>query len=185
MLGGVPHEAWEYFIKLVSFPDDMHTALMLDSVDPTELSEDIRALIWAYTRRLSGESQAAGDLTLSQQTVLARLHQAPGATSAELARAEYVSPQSMSSTVSALVDAGLVAVAPDPRDGRRRRLDLTDEGTAAIEAVRARKADWLRGRLVAELTPAEQRQLADAVVLLRRLLGLDTTSATPSSKGQS
>ncbi|WP_217167769.1 MarR family winged helix-turn-helix transcriptional regulator [Streptomyces sp. AC512_CC834] len=155
---------------------------MSNAVNPAELSEDIRALIWAYTRRLSGESQAVGDLTLSQQTVLARLHQAPGATSAELARAEYVSPQSMSSTVSALVDAGLVAVSPDPRDGRRRRLDLTDEGSAAIEALRAHKADWLRGRLVGQLSPAEQRQLADAVVLLRRLLDPDTT---PSSKGPS
>lgn len=158
---------------------------MLHPADPDQLSEDIRALIWAFTRRLSGESQAVGKLTLSQQSVLARLRQAPGATSAELARAEYVSPQSMSITVSALVDVGLVAASSDPGDGRRRRLALTDEGAAVIEEVRAHKAGWLRGRIVAELNPVEQEQLTAAVDLLRRLLGPDTTAHSPSPKGQS
>ncbi|MFF3910261.1 hypothetical protein ACFYZJ_30850 [Streptomyces sp. NPDC001848] len=46
---------------------------------------------------------------------------------------------------------------------------LTDPGLQALRAHRGRRADWLTEAIRAELSPAEQQQLAESVALLKRL----------------
>lgn len=140
--------------------------------DPADLSWRLRAVVHDLTRRLTVEGTATNELSRPQETVLARLHQRPGMTSADLARLEGVSPQSMSAIIGALVAGGHVLATPSAEDGRRRELQLTDSGRDLIAAVRSRKTDWVRDRIESQLNAAEQAELASAIALLSRLVDI-------------
>jgi DNA-binding MarR family transcriptional regulator len=78
-------------------------------------------------------------------------------------------PQSMAKIVRALEEAGLIAGTPDPADGRKTVLDLTEAARDEFRTGRRAKEDWLTRVIEAEFTDAEIRQLADAVGLLDRI----------------
>lgn len=134
------------------------------------LSEAIRGVVWDATRRLRQESEGVTDVPLAQQAVLRRLDSAPGLTSAELARAEFVRPQSMNATVAAMRRQGLLESRVGQEDARRRELRLTTDGRATLGQIRATRADWLQVRLEETLTATERAALGEAIVLLRRVV---------------
>lgn len=135
---------------------------------PEQVAADLTAVVGRFVRRVRTASPAAG-LSASQRTVLALLDRGGPATTAALARAELVRPQSMRMTVGALEDMGLVERTPDPDDGRQSVVSVTDQGRRTLTEMRAAKHDWLSTALADGLDPAERRQLADAIVLLERL----------------
>jgi len=91
-------------------------------------------------------------------------------TTSDLARAEAMRPQSMGTVIAALESAGLVHGAPDPQDGRKTLLSLTDTCRQWISAGRAARHDWLSRTIRARLSSHEQEQLASALTLLQRLV---------------
>lgn len=133
------------------------------------LAADLRALVGKLKRRLR-EQGGAGDLTPSQVSVLLRLEKEGEATTSSLARAEGMRPQSMATVIAALEQAGLVRGAPDPADGRRILLSLTDACRQWVEEGRAARQDWLSRRLEARLTADELDLVAAAAGLLNRLV---------------
>lgn len=141
------------------------------SGDPTpeQLAADLSGAVRRLVRRFRGVSPQTG-LSPSQRSVLARLDGDGPTTTAGLARAELVRPQSMRMTVAALEEMGLVGRSPDPDDGRQSVVSVTDQGRRTLTEMRAAKRDWLAAALADELDPAERRQLADAVELLERLV---------------
>lgn len=142
--------------------------------DPTDhpsaeqVAADLSAVVGRLNRRLRTASPESL-LTPSQRSVLGRLDTDGPATTAALARVEYVRPQSMRLTLAALESRGLVERAPDPADGRQVVMSVTAEGRDTLAGVRAAKQGWLSGAIAAELDAAERRALADAVALLRRV----------------
>ena len=86
----------------------------------------------------------------------------------DLAGHERVQPPSMTRTVAALADAGLVVRSEHPDDGRQVVVTLTDAGAAVVRETRRRRDAWLARRL-AELTPDERATLAAAGDILRRI----------------
>jgi len=134
------------------------------------LAQDLRALFGKLKRRLR-EQANVGDLTPSQVSVLLRLEKDGPATASSLARAEGMRPQSMGPIIAALEGAGLVSGGPDPTDGRQTLLSLTDACRKWVEESRAARQDWLTRTLQARLSPEEQDKLAEAVELLKRLVG--------------
>ncbi|MFB8038347.1 MarR family winged helix-turn-helix transcriptional regulator [Streptomyces sp. NPDC056004] len=138
--------------------------------DAEQLATELTAVVGRLVRRL--RSTPTGDrLTPTQRSVLARLDLEGPATTAALARAEYVRPQSMRLTLGALESQGLVERAPDPADGRKSVMSLTESGAATLAEVRAAKHDWLARAVAAELDGAERRTVAEAVELIDRLTG--------------
>jgi DNA-binding MarR family transcriptional regulator len=119
-------------------------------------------------RRLRAES---GDPLYARPlvSVLRRLESDGPLTTADLARAEFMTPQSMGASVAELEDHGLVARADDPSDGRRKLVSLSREGSRALAEARARRRGWLVRAIEAELDPPEQRRLLAALELLRRV----------------
>jgi DNA-binding MarR family transcriptional regulator len=136
--------------------------------DAEELAQEVRSVLGRLLRRLRAEAAAEG-LSWSQGAVVARLEAAGGITSAELARAEGVRPQSMSATVAVLEAEGLVHRAPDPTDGRRMLLTLTDTGRAARTQARAVKQRWLAAALQ-DLSAPERAELHRSMDVLARVL---------------
>ncbi|MFE3515116.1 MarR family winged helix-turn-helix transcriptional regulator [Streptomyces sp. NPDC059166] len=133
------------------------------------VAADLAAVVGMLLRRLRSSS-ADSLLTPSQRSVLARLQDGGPATTAALARAELVRPQSMRLTLGALESQGFVTRAPDPADGRKSVVSVTEEGSTTLAGVRAAKRNWLAETIAAELDGAERRTLAEAVELIGRLV---------------
>jgi DNA-binding MarR family transcriptional regulator len=112
---------------------------------------------------------AQHELSLTESAVLARLgHEGP-ATTAELARAEGMRPQSMSAAVAALEERGLIERKPHPSDGRQVNIALTEKGAAVRHSAKDLKRAWL-AQATARLDQEERRVLAQAGEILERLL---------------
>src|SRR5271156_6721975 len=139
------------------------------SLRASVLAQDLRAYFGKIRRRMREQTEA-GDLTPSQVSVLLRLENDGPATASSLARAEGMRPQSIVPVIAALEDAGLVAGASDPTDGRQTILSLTQACRTWLAQGRAARQDWLTRTLQARLSPKEQDKLAEAVELLKRLV---------------
>jgi DNA-binding MarR family transcriptional regulator len=118
------------------------------------------------TRRLRAVSNTR-ELTWSQVAIMARLEEAGPLTTADLARAESVKPQSMGGTLAAMEEEGLVERQSHPTDGRQILYALTDEGREAKRKVSLAKREWLLAA-IAQLSLAEQKTLLAAVDIIRR-----------------
>ncbi|RQT19241.1 MarR family transcriptional regulator [Burkholderia contaminans] len=132
------------------------------------LAGELRISVGKLMRRMR-EQVYPNDLTSSQKSVLLRLDRDGPATVSALARAESVRPQSMRVTVATLETLGAVSGEPDPTDGRQTLITLTPGFRKTLQANRAAKDDWLFRALHAQLSEAEQAELASAVKLLQRL----------------
>jgi DNA-binding MarR family transcriptional regulator len=130
---------------------------------------ELRVLLGKLKRRLREETGSYG-LSWSQVSVLGHLERDGSKTVTELAELEGVRQQSMGATVASLETAGLLKGAPHPTDGRRTMLSLTPKARAWIKASRAAREDWLFHTIQTRLSPAEQKKLAGAVELLKRLV---------------
>ena len=73
--------------------------------------------------------------------------------------------------MAALEARGLIARRPDPHDGRRIALSITDKGRRARRARRTARARSIAAALTAEFTPSELEQLLAAAPLIDRLAG--------------
>ncbi|MGQ0841958.1 MarR family winged helix-turn-helix transcriptional regulator [Actinokineospora sp.] len=111
-------------------------------------------------RQACDEELRPTGLSLSQYAVLRALADRPGASSAELARLCFVTRQSLQDVLSGLRAGGLVAVADRPSAGRARPVTLTPAGRSGLRAA-ARAVDRVERRMVADLTPRDQRRLTD------------------------
>jgi outer membrane protein len=92
----------------------------------------IKTLHQAMRARLDQRLRAVG-LTLPQVATLVTLKRARAASSAELARAAFVSPQAMGELLAGLEASGLIRRAPDARNGRVQRATLTRAGLRRLE----------------------------------------------------
>jgi DNA-binding MarR family transcriptional regulator len=135
------------------------------ATDRGQLSVDLRVVLGQLIRRLRAESR----FPLGQASVLGRLDREGTSSIGALATAERVRPQSMAQTVTDLESAGLISRRPDPEDGRRTLVALTDQGRRALAEFRHDREGWLASAIDAELSADERRQLERAVELLRRL----------------
>lgn len=133
--------------------------------DLTRLASDLRVVLGQLIRRLRAEHS----FSLSQGIVLGRLDREGPRTVSALAAAERVRPQSMAQTVGDLEADGLVARSPDPTDGRRVLVALTDAGRVVLEADRGTREGWLAESIADGLSAEERQVLVAAVPLLRRL----------------
>jgi len=133
-----------------------------------QVAAALRVSIGLLLRRLR-QVQVEGELTLPESSALVRLDRGGPTTPGELAKLEQISPQSMGATLAALEARGLVERRPDPRDGRRVVLSVTEAGRDVLLDKRNARARQLAQALSAGFTPAELRQLMAAVPLLERL----------------
>lgn len=139
------------------------------------LAGQLRTTLGTLKRRLRKQG-AREDLTPSQVAVLLRLEKDGAATVSALARAEAMRPQSMSSIVTSLQQAGLITGASDPEDGRKTLISLSKKCEKLLGESRAARQDWLTAAILQKLSPKEQRQLSKSLKLLNRL-----TEDTPPS----
>jgi DNA-binding MarR family transcriptional regulator len=135
---------------------------------PAPLAADLRVAVMRSARRIRAEksSEAISD---AQYSVLAVLESRGPMTPRELAASEHVQPPSMTRTVNALEEAGLVSRTAHPDDGRQVLVAITEDGAREVRETRRRRDAWLARRL-AELSAPERETLARAAEILLRMV---------------
>ncbi|MEV6126066.1 MarR family transcriptional regulator [Streptomyces violaceusniger] len=133
------------------------------------IAVDLAAVVSQLMRRMRAAS-SQGALTPSQRAVISRLYTEGPTTTAAMARAELVRPQSMRMILAALEEQTLVERAPHPTDGRQVVFSITERGREAITSVRQAKQSWLLDAIDNRLDADERRTLAEATDLLKRLV---------------
>lgn len=148
-------------------PDRRAGSVGMSPAAVSALAGELRLACMRISRRIRFES--THEAPPHQLSVLTRLKDAPR-TPGELAEAERVSPPSMTRTVAALVERGLVERTPDPDDGRQVILSLTPEARRLLKEIRRRRDQWMTLR-VQSLSPQEQAILRQASLILTRVAG--------------
>jgi DNA-binding MarR family transcriptional regulator len=141
---------------------------------PTDRDAVARALFvsMGLLRRRLRASGSQGDLTFPEVAALARLERNGPATSAELARVEQISPQSMGATLAGLQDRGLVARSADPADGRRVVMSVTERGRTMVGRRRDVRVEQIAAGLDGFTEDELQRILAATLLIQRMADGL-------------
>jgi DNA-binding MarR family transcriptional regulator len=129
---------------------------------------DLRVAFNRLRRRIREVSETE-DLTPSQLSALTLLSKSGAATTSGLAATEGVRPQSMAATLAALDQHGLIARSPDPGDGRRQLVTLTEAGRERVEGTRQARQEWLAQALHDRCTEAERQTVIEAMAVLERL----------------
>ncbi|WP_416960337.1 MarR family winged helix-turn-helix transcriptional regulator [Streptomyces sp. Agncl-13] len=131
-------------------------------------ARDLRVVLSRLRRRIR-EVATDEDLTPSQESALTLVGKHGAATASALASAEGVRPQSMAATLAALDQHGLIRRSPDPEDGRRQLVTLTEAGRERIEDNRQVREEWLARAFEDRYTEQERRTILDALTLMERL----------------
>ena len=129
----------------------------------TDLIQSIGLLV----RRVRGAA-ASHELSLTEASVMGRLARDGAATTADLARAEGMKPQSMGTTIAALEEMGMVERRPHPTDGRQVNISLTAKGSAVRKRAKDAKHSWL-AQAIAVLDEQEREILFKAGEIIKRL----------------
>ena len=129
---------------------------------------DFIQAIGLLVRRVRAEA-ASHELSLTEAAVMARLAKDGPATTADLARAEGMRPQSMGTTIAALEEMGMVERKPHPTDGRQVNIELTGKGAAVRESAKDAKRTWL-AQAIAQLDKQEQETLFAAGEIIKRVV---------------
>jgi DNA-binding MarR family transcriptional regulator len=136
--------------------------------DVNEVAGALRVSIGLLHRRLR-QTRTDGELTLPESSALTRLDRGGPATASELAKLEQISPQSVGATLGTLEAKGLIERRPDPGDGRRAVLSVTEAGLRLLRDKRNARTEQIAKALAAGFTPSEIQLLAAASPLLERL----------------
>ncbi|MET7477992.1 MarR family transcriptional regulator [Streptomyces sp. NPDC005648] len=131
-------------------------------------ARDLR-VVFSRLRRRIREVAEDDELTPSQVSALTLVAKHGAATASALATAEGVRPQSMATTLAALERQGLIRRSPDPDDGRRQLVTLTDSGRQRVEGDRQAREEWLARAVQDRFTEEERHTLLAGLALLERL----------------
>ena len=128
---------------------------------------DLMQSIGVLLRRVRAAS-GSHELSLTEASVMGRLAKDGPATTADLARAEGMKPQSMGTTIAALEEMGMVERKPHPTDGRQVNIGLTAKGAAVRKSAKDAKQTWLM-QAVSQLAESERETLFKAGEIIKRL----------------
>ncbi|MFD5815752.1 MarR family winged helix-turn-helix transcriptional regulator [Streptomyces sp. NPDC127038] len=142
---------------------------MSDDLPADHVASALLASISVLVRRVR-QVPVEGGLTMPERTALSHLDRSGPTTSSALARDVQITAQAMGATLAALRARGLVERRPDPGDGRRAVLTVTEAGLQALRDKRNERAELIARTLTnGSFTPAELEQLAAVAPLLERL----------------
>ncbi|MYW64056.1 MarR family transcriptional regulator [Streptomyces sp. SID8379] len=142
---------------------------MAEEPDPDAVAAALLAGVSTLVRRTLQLPVDSG-LTMPQRTALSQLERLGPTTSSALAREVQITAQAMGATLGVLRDRGFVERTPDPDDGRRMVLTVTEDGRQALRDKRNARAELIAGVLSSDaFTPAELERLAAAAPLIERL----------------
>jgi len=134
--------------------------------------DELKHAIGLLVRRVRAAAPAEHhELSWTQKSVIARLEKEGAMTSADLARAEGVKPQSMGTAIAVLEELGFVEKKPHVADGRQLNIKITAKGLALRKSGKDASRAWL-GQAIAKLSKKEQALLFEAGEIIKKLAEL-------------
>jgi DNA-binding MarR family transcriptional regulator len=137
-------------------------------LDPNEVASALLLNVGLFVRRLR-QSAGNGELTTPEQSTLSRLERGGPVSASDLARAEQVTPQAVGPLVAALEERGLVMRSPDPKDGRRVLLSVTEPGLETLRNKHSARVERMANVLAEDFSRTELETLHAAAQLIERL----------------
>ncbi len=142
----------------------------MTSPQPRDVARQLPKAMTRLRARLRAESTPSQtSWTWAQLAALARVYEIGPMTVTALAADEHVRYQSMTETVAALKQQGLITSGPDPSDGRKTLISVTPRGRKLATSVPATREAWLEAAAAEHLSPAEQLTLIQAAQIMERL----------------
>ena len=110
-----------------------------------------------------------GVVSITEVSLLSRLMREGPTSPGALADVEHITPQAVGTVLTGMQRNGLIERNPDPSDGRKVIVTLTDVGRHAFDHRSEEVTEHLAGVLGEVFTAQEQAQIAAALPLLERL----------------
>jgi DNA-binding MarR family transcriptional regulator len=142
---------------------------MSEDLTPDAVASTLLASVGVLLRRVR-QVPLEGGLTMPERTALSHLERSGPTTSSALAREVQITAQAMGATLSSLRERRLVERRPDPDDGRRMLLSVTEAGRQALQDKRNARVELIARALTSDTFTAEElARLASVAPLLERL----------------
>ncbi|KAF1029801.1 MAG: putative HTH-type transcriptional regulator [Pseudomonas sp.] len=132
-----------------------------------QVAEDLRKVVGDLVRKVRSEADTPSS---AQSETLGFIDRQGSASISEIAAFRHVKHQSMRLVVEQLEAQQWVSRMPDPTDGRRQLIALTQSGSAALQASRNQRSQWLATQLQQKASADELQTLRNAIEILGRLL---------------
>jgi DNA-binding MarR family transcriptional regulator len=142
------------------------------SPNSADLARELRITLGRIGRRFSqlyADAGTVSGLAFTEASVLLRLAREGPNSPGALARLERVTPQSVGSVLTALESQGLISRTPDPSDGRKVIVAITEQGQLAFGERAQALTAYLERVLETDLTADERKQIAAVLPLLERV----------------
>ncbi len=131
--------------------------------------DELKHALGLLVRRMRAAAPSVQhELSWTQKSVVARLERDGAMSSAELARAEGVKPQSMGTAITHLEELGCIEKKSHVRDRRQLMVKLTTKGAAIRKRGKDASRAWL-GHAIAGLDKREQAILFKSGEIIKRL----------------
>ncbi|GAA1290813.1 hypothetical protein GCM10009590_18780 [Brachybacterium alimentarium] len=133
--------------------------------DDQNVAHELREALRPLYRRLNN----ARTMSLGKAGILTLLAERGRATAAQLATAQQITPQGVTSALNELESQQLIERVPDDVDRRRIWVHVTEEGRRRLEDDRAAGQSWLVDALTERLDDEERRIVRAALPVLRKI----------------
>jgi DNA-binding MarR family transcriptional regulator len=144
--------------------------LVTDDDGPDDLRRaaiTVRRGVVRLSRRMQLE-RPVRSVSLNQFSLLAHLSRRGPMTVGELAALERAQPQSLTRPLAGLADDGLIVREPDPDDGRRVIIRITQPGIDVLVEDMRQRDSWL-ALAMTRLSPTERGVLVLAAEVMERI----------------
>jgi len=135
-----------------------------------QLATDLRTVLTRLIKKLRTKNTTGERLSLTERSVLALLDEHKEMLPSELATAEKITSQSMSTILNHLSESGYIKRKLSATDKRKVLVSLTREGQNILYKRRHERDEWLNHAIQDTFTQREQDLLRKMIEPLSRLI---------------
>ncbi|MDB5136831.1 MAG: winged helix DNA-binding protein [Mucilaginibacter sp.] len=136
-------------------------------------ASDLRTVVSRLVKKLRKESVTSQQLSLTERSSMALLHQHKELLPNELASMEKVTNQSMSQILNHLMELGYISRKASDVDKRKVIISLTEQGEKTLLQARHERDEWLAKAISETFTKEEEALLPQAIGLLTKLVDFE------------
>jgi DNA-binding MarR family transcriptional regulator len=144
-------------------------------MDHTKLQfvSDLRTVITRLIKKLRKESATGQQLSLTERSTLALLHQHTQMLPSELAAMEKITNQSMSQILANLLAREYITRIASETDKRKVLISLSAKGADILQQVRDERDKWMAKAIEATCTMEEQALLKQVIGPLTKIVDFE------------
>src|ERR1700712_5386528 len=121
-----------------------------------QFASDLRTAITRLIKKLRKESPTGSQLSLTERSTMALLHQHTALFPSELAAMEMITNQSMSQVLNHLSELEYIVRTGSETDKRKVNISLSENGVNTLLQFRHERDEWLAKAISETCSPAER-----------------------------